>query len=275
MKENIFVATFSADAIGLIRENGLNIEINHTCISADLDLSHRDVLLRQILGDITASGAGRVIVHGPFTEIFPAAIDPLALDFARQRLNAAYEVAAAIGAEAMVVHSGYAPFFYFKSWQAEKSAVFWQDFLADKPADFRLYIENVLEDAPEMSAEMMRQISDGRIGLCLDTGHALAAARLDARSPRAATSSGAQSAQAANAHLLHWIKVLAPYLRHFHLHNNDGTADAHQSLADGLLDFTQFFQAVSTYCRPDVTFTLEARDAAASVSWLADHGYFR
>ncbi len=258
------MATFSANPASLIRENGLNIEINHTCISADLAPSHRDALLQQIRGDIEASQAGRIIVHGPFTEIFPAAIDPLALGFARQRLHAACEVAAAIGAEAMVVHSGYAPFFYFKSWQAEKSAAFWQDFLADKPDGFRLYIENVLEDEPEMSAEMMRQIHDARIGLCLDTGHALAAANLKACSPQAAT-----------AHLLHWVQVLAPYLRHFHLHNNDGAQDAHQALDDGLLDFTQFFQAVKAYCRPDVTFTLEARDAAASVRWLTDHGYFR
>ena len=72
----------------------------------------------------------------------------------------------------MIVHSGYIPFMYFKEWQAEKSAVFWQKFMSDKPADFRLYVENVLEDEPYMLAEMMKQIKDPRIGICLDVGHA-------------------------------------------------------------------------------------------------------
>lgn len=44
--------------------------------------------------------------------------------------------------------------------------------MASKPADFRLYIENVLEDEPFMLTNMMKKISDPRIGLCLDTGHA-------------------------------------------------------------------------------------------------------
>ena len=134
MRERLFIATFSSGAIDSIRENRLNIEINHTCISEDLDPENRTRLLASIKSDIAESGARRVIVHGPFTELYPAAIDYRAVEFA----------ASASGAESMVVHSGYIPFIYFKEWQAEKSADFWQKFMADKPLDFCLYVENVL-----------------------------------------------------------------------------------------------------------------------------------
>ena len=160
IRERLFAATFSSGALDVIRENKLNIEINHTCISEALDEKNRLCLLDEIRNDILESGADRIILHGPFTEIYPAAIDYRARRFAMERLNDAYEVATSVGAEAMVVHSGYIPFIYFKEWQAEKSSVFWQEFMSDKAPEFRIYVENVLEDEPYMVAEMMKLISD-------------------------------------------------------------------------------------------------------------------
>ena len=114
MRERLFIATFSSGAIDSIRENRLNIEINHTCISEDLDPENRSSLLASIKSDIQESGAHRVIVHGPFTELYPAAIDYKAVEFAMERLEQGYQAASAAGAEAMVVHSGYIPFIYFR-----------------------------------------------------------------------------------------------------------------------------------------------------------------
>lgn len=254
IRERLFAATFSSGALDVIRENKLNIEINHTCISEALDEKNRLCLLDEIRNDILESGADRIILHGPFTEIYPAAIDYRARRFAMERLNDAYEVATSIGAEAMVVHSGYIPFIYFKEWQAEKSSVFWQEFMSDKAPEFRIYVENVLEDEPYMVAEMMKLISDPRIGVCLDVGHALAAGH-------------------STVAIEKWIEILGPYIRHFHIHNNLGTGDTHSSLGNGMLNFHNIFAATQTCCRSDVTFTIESREAAPSVKWLIDEGY--
>ena len=254
MREKLFIATFSGGALETIKENKLNIEINHTCISETLDDENRSRLLGEIRSDILKSGAQRVLVHGPFTEIIPAAIDYKAREFALERLEQSCQVAAAVGAEAMIVHSGYIPFMYFKEWQAEKSAVFWQKFMSDKPADFRLYVENVLEDEPYMIADMMERIDDSRIGLCLDVGHALAAGH------------GAVPIEK-------WIEVLGPHIGHFHIHNNHGDGDTHSPLGDGILDFHSIFSAADAHCRPDVTFSIESRECAPSVRWLIDEGY--
>ena len=256
MRERLFIATFSGGAPETIKENKLNIEINHTCISAELDPENSSKLLAEIDGDIRKSGAKRIMLHGPFTEIIPAAIDPKAREFALERLEQSYQVAAAVGAEAMIVHSGYIPFMYFKEWQAEKSAVFWQKFMADKPVDFRLYVENVLEDEPYMIADMMNQIKDPRIGICLDVGHSLAAGH------------GAVPIEK-------WIEVLGPYICHFHIHNNHGDGDTHSPLGEGILDFHSIFTAADAHCRPDVTFTIESRECAPSVKWLIDEGYLK
>ncbi|MFR5859466.1 MAG: hypothetical protein ACLUJC_09610, partial [Clostridia bacterium] len=101
MKQNqLFIATFSNDAAQLARAYGIGLELNHTCISEMLDLSNRDALLEEIRRDMDASGADtpqKLLLHGPFTEIYPAAIDYRARELGMQRLNEAYAVAAALG----------------------------------------------------------------------------------------------------------------------------------------------------------------------------------
>ena len=252
LKDRLFIATFSNDAAETARAYSLGLEINHTCISEALDPPSRSALLAEIRGDMAKSGADvpqKLILHGPFTEIHPAAIDYRMRELGMQRLNEAYEVAAALGVTRMVVHTGWLPFIYFKSWQAEKGAQFWQTFLEDKPADLRIYVENVLEDEPYMLAEMMRQIEDPRIRLCLDVGHA-------------------NTMTGENLPVTEWIRVLGPYLAHFHLHNNDGSGDSHAAFADGSMDMREILDTIADRCARDVTFTIEAREPLPCLAWL-------
>lgn len=258
MKQNqLFIATFSNDAAQLARAYGIGLELNHTCISEMLDLSNRDALLEEIRRDMDASGADtpqKLLLHGPFTEIYPAAIDYRARELGMQRLNEAYEVAETLGVTRMIVHNGWLPFIYFKSWQTEKGALFWQAFLRDKPADFELCIENVLEDEPDMLVDMMRQIDDPRIRLCLDIGHA-------------------NAVTAKNLPVTRWIQRLAPYLAHFHLHNNDGSGDTHAAFDAGSIDMQEILQTIDRCCADDVTYTIEAREPLPCLAWLKAHQY--
>ena len=143
---------------------------------------------------------------------------------------------------------------YFKEWQAEKGAMFWETFMADKPADFNICIENVLEDEPFMLADMMSRIKDSRIGICLDTGHA-----------NAMTSAGVS--------IDDWVRVLSPYIRHFHLHNNDGYSDSHSSFDEGTIDMKHLLDTIEKNCRGNLTFTVEARQCAECLAWLKKHKY--
>ena len=257
MKNRLFIATFSEDALNVAKDFGVGLEINHTCISEELDPSNRRNLLAQIRKDLAAAGVSDpsgLFLHGPFTEIHPAAIDYRARQMAMERLNEAYEVAAALGINRMVVHTGWIPFIYFKSWQAEKGAEFWQRFMSDKPSDFHFYVENVLDDEPYMLLDMMKRIDNPSIKLCLDTGHANATT-----SPELPVEK--------------WIEVLGSHIGHFHLHNNDGTGDSHSAFDCGSMDMNSIFSAIGAFCDADVTLTIEARDARSCLEWLKRSDY--
>lgn len=257
MKNKLFIATFSEGALKVAKDFGVGLEINHTCISEELDPSNRRNLLAQIRKDIAAAGVSDpsgLFLHGPFTEIHPAAIDYRARQLGMERLNEAYEVASALEINRMVVHTGWLPFIYFKSWQAEKGAAFWQEFLKGKASNFHIYVENVLEDEPYMLLDMMKQIDNPHIKLCLDTGHANATT-----SPELPVEK--------------WIEVLGPHIGHFHLHNNDGTGDSHSAFDCGSMDMNSIFSAINKFCDDDVTLTIEARDARACLCWLDKNNY--
>lgn len=257
MKNKLFIATFSKNAPSVAKDFGVGLEINHTCISEDLDISNRQSLLSQIRKDIASaevSDPSGLFLHGPFTEIHPAAIDYRARQLGMERLSEAYEVASALEINRMVVHTGWLPFIYFKSWQAEKGAAFWQEFLKDKASNFHIYVENVLEDEPYMLLDMMKQIDNPHIKLCLDTGHANATT-----SPELPVEK--------------WIEVLGPHIGHFHLHNNDGTGDSHSAFDCGSMDMNSIFSAINKFCDDDVTLTIEARDARACLCWLDKNNY--
>lgn len=251
MRDRIYIATFSENAVCTARQYGFGIEVNDFCISENLDPDKIEESLHAVRQELRDAGAGadQVIVHGPFTEIIPAAIDHRAVSLGMERLQQAYEAVCALGIDRMVVHSGYMPLLYFKEWHHEKSVDFWRAYMADKPERFRLYIENVFEDEPLMMRRLVEAIDDSRVRLCLDIGHANAMMTED-------------------YHILDWIRTLGPWIGHFHLHNNDGSSDQHASFAEGSMDMDEVLDAIETFCREDVTMTIESHSCESSARWL-------
>lgn len=249
MRNQIYVATFSENAIDVIRTYGLNIELNDLCISENLDPEKVRKTMDLMRQEIAASGAEQAIIHGPFTEIIPASIDHRAVEMGLARLNEAHGVADKLGIKKMVVHSGHMPLLYFKEWHKEKSLYFWREFMKEKPEDFIIYIENVFEEEPLMIKEIITELDDPRIQLCLDVGHANAVTCDD-------------------FDIHDWIRILGPMIGHFHLHNNNGKEDLHGSLEVGTMDMKAVLGSIKTYCRPDVTMTIESRTCGSSAEWL-------
>lgn len=251
MKDRIYIATFSENSIEVIRRYGFNIEINDLCISENLDEGNIHKTLDLIRREISESCAGQTIIHGPFTEIIPASIDHRAVELGLTRLNEAYAAADSLGIRRMVVHSGYMPLLYFKEWHKQKSIDFWRRYMADKPKDFYIYIENVFEDEPLMMKELVEELNDPRIKICLDVGHA-------------------NAVTGENYEILDWIRILGPLIGHFHLHNNDGEKDLHAPLETGAMDMAEVLRGIEDYCGSEVTLTIESRTCASSAEWLSD-----
>lgn len=244
LKERFYISTIANDCDKLAKKYGLGIEIAEFCTAANMD-EHLEAVRETVLSHFRS--ADRFLLHAPFNELSPAAIDPLALRLARKRYGQSSGLAQKYGVRRIIVHSGYIPNVYFKSWFIEKSISFWRDFLATFPPDMKIYLENVMEDSPDMLMQIAEGISDPRFCLCLDVGHA--------------------NTELSKAPLSEWIQVFSKRLAHVHLHNNMGRLDLHNSLENGTIPMARAIRQLEEICDAP-TYTLESIDARASVDWL-------
>lgn len=242
--ERIYLSTTASDAGAVARKYGLGIEIAEFCTPWNLDDSF-DTANETVLQAI--AGVERKVFHAPFSELFPCAIDPRARALAADRYRQAIQLAKHYGAEKVIIHGGYNPWLYYPIWYTEQSVVFWKEFLREDPG-VQLVLENVLETEPELLLDILEGVNDPRLGMCLDVGHA------NAYSP---------------VSLSDWVDRCARHIRHLHIHNNDGTKDAHQPLFDGTIPMKELLAQVETAC-PGATMTLELYEAESSVRWLLE-----
>ena len=69
-----------------------------------------------------------------------------------------------------------------------------------------------------------------------------------------------------------WVAPMAPYLRHVHLHSNEGDTDLHGALGTGTVPMGNVIDAVLR-AAPQATFTIENQNALPSLQWLARQWY--
>lgn len=248
--KRLYIATVCGQHKEILDKYGIGVELDQFCTAVNMEGDAREAADKEIEELISVS-ADRTL-HAPFNELFPAAIDPRARQLAMDRFNEAAEIAIKHGVRKMIVHSGYVPFVYFKEWHVDRSVEFWNEFMADKPDDFVITIENVLDEEPYTMVKMMEKITNPNIRLCLDAGHALCVSELP---------------------VMEWLEAMAPHLGHIHIHNNDGTHDFHKPLMDGLLDMEEFLDKAIELCREDTTFTIESLDGLDSMEWLIEKGF--
>lgn len=246
-REQLYLSTIDEKAHLLAKAHGLGLEIAEFCTPWYLDTQrdYADRLLREKL-----TSADRFVLHAPFSELFPCAIDPKVRAVAAERYRQVIDAAKSCGAAKVVVHAGYNPYIYFPVWYTEQSVTFWREFAREIPADMVFCLENVLEEEPEMLAEIVRQVDDPRVRLCLDSGHVNAYAK---------------------APIDRWLTACAGLIGHFHLHNNDGSRDSHSQLFQGSLPMEELLGTIGADFA-DATVTLELMDAAPSVRWLLEQG---
>lgn len=250
--DKFYVATVASDAADVAEEYELGIEIDEFCTASNMDDENFKELDLSVRKKMKISHSH--IFHAPFNELFPAAVDPLAIKLANKRFEQSFHLAGSYGIKRMVVHSGYVPVLYFKSWFQEKSVEFWQKFMSSKTDDFHIMIENVLEDEPYTLAKIIEGIKDKRVSACLDIGHAHCKSDVD---------------------LLEWIEVLGSFLGHVHLHNNDKTYDCHWPLGNGSMDMNKIMEALKKNSPENITFTVENQECRESIQWLDENGWLK
>lgn len=107
-----------------------------------------------------------------------------------------------------------------------------------------------MEPIPERrSRRGIRSVGNPRLRLCLDVGHVNAYSKMP---------------------VMHWLELCASDISHFHIHNNDGSWDTHNSLNQGSIPIKELLQKAEILC-PEATVTLELMEAEESVNWLREN----
>ena len=239
-----YLSTTASDASEAARRYGLGIEIAEYCTAWNMDreFMQTDAAVRKKL-----EGIPKRLLHAPFNELFPCAIDPKARELAAGRYRQAIALAKGYGAAKVIIHGGYNPWIYYPVWYVEESVKFWREFLREDPG-VELVLENVLETEPEMLLDIVNGVDDPRLGLCLDIGHVNAYSKVP---------------------VMDWLERWAPRLTHFHIHNNDGSWDTHSPLDQGTIPIRALLHRAEELC-PHATYTLELMEAEPSVRWLLE-----
>lgn len=247
-REQVFLSTIAPDAGVLALRYGVGLEIAEFCTASNIDhgFSAADSRVQDLLRGVS----GRIL-HGPFNELHPCAVDLKARELAAERYNQAILLARRYNAKKIVLHGGYIPRVYYPCWYVEQSVCFWKDFIKNVPEDLTICLENVLEDSPNLLGEIVGQVNDSRLKLCLDVGHVNAYSDIS---------------------VLRWIDTCGNAISHFHIHNNDGSADTHSSLPEGTLPMADLLDYVEKKC-PMATVTLEIPEIKNDVPWLIANGF--
>jgi sugar phosphate isomerase/epimerase len=241
----IYISTVAHNASELAVGHGFGLEIAEYCTAYNMDefFEETDAAVRKKLTGIHAR-----ILHAPFNELFPCAIDKKARALAALRYRQAITLAKEYGADKVVIHGGYNQWIYYPVWYVQESVVFWKEFLQDDPG-VEIVLENVLEEEPGMLLDIVKQVNHPKLRLCLDIGHVNAYGKTP---------------------VMEWLEVWKDYLSHFHIHNNDGSWDNHCALPCGSIPMAEFIHRAEALC-PDATFTLEVPEADTSVEWLLEN----
>ena len=248
-KENLYLSTIASDVPKVAREYGLGLEIAEYCTAWNMDekFTGVDPVVQKKL-----EGISRSTLHAPYNELFPCAIDKKARALAADRYRQAIDLAKRYGSPKVVIHGGYNPWIYYPVWYVEQCIVFWKDFLQEDPG-VEICLENVLETEPQWLLDIVKGVDHPKFRMCFDVGHASAYSKIP---------------------LMTWLESWAPYISHFHVHNNDGfgdngTADQHRPLYEGTIPMKQLLQRIGQLC-PEATIALELMNTRSSVQWLVE-----
>ena len=161
--------------------------------------------------------------------------------------NRSYSIAKNLDINHIIYHSNFIPEYCVREDWLEKSIKFWKEFLADKGNDINIYIENFVDNDPDLLCELYDKINDIRIKICLDIGYANCNSKVD---------------------IVDWINILGERIGHVHLHNNNGNWDNHWDLYKGTVDMEDTIKLLES-TRYNMTYTIEA-DYIESIKFLKE-----
>jgi len=173
----------------------------------------------------------KITMHAPFWDLCTGSTDRLIRHVARFRLQQFFDLVDVFHPIQVVCHTGFDPRHHgndLRSW-VERSLEVWEPLvLQAERQNTPLLLENVWEQGPDLHRELFERIESPCLGFCLDVGHQHSFSRTP---------------------IFSWVRALSSFLMELHIHDNDGSGDAHLPVGHGTIDFDGLFREVNKGAR--------------------------
>jgi sugar phosphate isomerase/epimerase len=240
-KDNVFISIIDENLADKVFTSKIdfNIELALFSLPHILDDPKVDAMVEKVKNVLDRYPIRRSM-HGPVTDLYYDSRDKKVREFARERIRQGLAIAEKFEAEFMVAHSTFNPLQpskkYAPTW-LERSIEFWSEmagYASEKGVT--VVFENIFDASPTLLKEVITEVASPNFKACIDIGH------LNIFSKVA---------------IEEWIEVLNEKIVYIHAHNNYGTIDEHNGLADGTFDHATFFKSLQRYhLEPAVTLEL-------------------
>ena len=167
-----------------------------------------------------ASFPNRITLHGAFIDVLVSSPDQAIKRASQEKVRICLETAVELNADSIVFHTGFNPVIRNPSYRAnylQQSALFWRRMAEEYSIE--ILLENMWESEPNTIAELLDNIYNTKVNVCLDLGHHHVFGRES---------------------LASWLNVLGSRVSYLHLSDNKGDIDAHLPLGAGNIDWRGF-----------------------------------
>ena len=167
-------------------------------------------------------------LHGVFYDICLNSYDNSIRKISEERVNTSMEIASELHCDKVIFHTnnipGFISDFYVNAW-VKKNAAYYRKICSRYP-QMTVCVENMFDFEPDLLLLLAKEMADvDNFGVCFDVAHI--------------NVHGKKSED--------WVRLLAPYIRHLHINDNDGKADLHMPVGNGTIDWREFFDTLEKY----------------------------
>ena len=221
---NVPFARLTTDLLKVVLDNRIRPEIG---------------LVDNVLYDVPTSEFKRIAsllkseglactLHAPFHDLIPGAFDPEILKASRNKLKKAFSLLEIFEPQSIVCHLNFEPEKHSSredQWVTQSYET-WHELLQTATnCNVPMMLENTYEKKPAQLHRMLTALDSPYARFCLDVGHVMAFARNQWQD---------------------WLPALEPWLAQLHLHDNDGTSDAHRGVGEGVFNFKELFSYLNS-----------------------------
>lgn len=215
------------ESLALAKSNQAAFEYNDFYLAAVLDDKKKQKELIDFYAKVRTDFS-KDTMHGAFLDVTVHSTDSRIKEISELRVRQSLDIAKEMGLRGAVFHTnriyGFRDAAYLKNWE-ETNYRFFTSVCEEYPNQ-QIFMENMFDEAPDVLVGLAERMKDvENFGICLDYAH------------------GAISDTAASG----WMKLLAPYIKHMHINDNDFANDLHLPVGAGELNWEQFTREITNF----------------------------